>query len=711
MATFYGNKIVTDGLVLALDAGDSNSYPGSDPYFSNVSLLLHMDGSNGSTTFTDSSSNALSVTANGGAQISTAQSKFGGASGAFNGTAGNLTIPYNNAFDFGTGDFTVEGWFYFANLASPAIQTLIMLGDGANGSGPVTNGWALLYRPTGQISLYSYDGTNEYQYSTSGLSLTPNTWYFVAVSRAANVLKIFVDGVAYYTGTVTQSFSAVNTANPLRIGLGYYGPGASYTNPEYFPGYIDDVRITKGICRYNSSFTPPTAPFSNSPPNTWYDLSGNGNNATLVNGPTYSSANGGTIGFDGINDAVVIPISSSLQSSFFTDDVWIKFNNTSNQMIFSSLYQGYGTVSGTVFILYNNTYVFQSRLNNSCCQDLAYGSGNIGVWINFSITWDGTVKKLYCNGVLVASQTISGTHSQFNNFVIGNDADQIAAGNYGNVPLNGNVATFKHYNRALSALEVQQNYNALKKRFCPPQAQSLLPISPPVLVTDGLALYLDASNSSSYPGSGTTWYDLSGNGNNATLVNGPTYDSANGGNIALSAAGSQYISLSNMSSYLTGVTQFSYSTFIKVTSIQTLGTIFSFGSGGNYSNDMIFYYDSGGGLDLQVNNGADGGTGLAHNYGSWDNIVVVYDGTQSLNENRLVLYINGIRQTLSNGYTVPSTTSGIAYPISWIGGYSTAGVSNTFITGNISQVLLYTKALSSQEVQQNYNTFKDKFGL
>ena len=90
----------------------------ADPYFSNVSLLLHMDGSNGSTTFTDNSSNGFTVTANGNAQISTAQSKWNGASGYFDGAGDFLTVPVNSAFELGTGDFDVELWARFDSVNS-----------------------------------------------------------------------------------------------------------------------------------------------------------------------------------------------------------------------------------------------------------------------------------------------------------------------------------------------------------------------------------------------------------------------------------------------------------------------------------------------------------------------------------------------------------------------------------------------------------------
>jgi len=196
------------------------------------------------------------------AQISTSVLKYGTGSIYFDGVDDNIVIPYNPVFGFGTGDFTVEGWFYFPTLSTTA-RGIIALGDGYNGGGPY-NGWSLTYlgsEGSNQIRFSRYDGT-QYDYVTSGLSLSANTWHHIAVSRSSGAFKIFVDGVSYYSNTVTTSFAPVNT-NPLRVALQYYGPAGGYGGPRYWNGYIDDLRITKGYARYTSNFTPPSSAFEN----------------------------------------------------------------------------------------------------------------------------------------------------------------------------------------------------------------------------------------------------------------------------------------------------------------------------------------------------------------------------------------------------------------------------------------------------------------
>ena len=215
----------------------------NDPNYANVSLLLHMDGANGSTTFTDSSSNALTVTANGNAQISTAQSKFGGASGYFDGSINTyLRIASNPVFDFGTGDFTVETWFNTSNLTSYHIIVSRWNNGGTNAFGIYTNGSNI------NFDLGSTTGSN------LG-SITANSWNHVALTRSGTSVKGFVNGNLTFTGTNSSSLTATSA-----VLVGSNDNGTHY----YFNGYIDDLRITKGMARYTANLTPPTAPFPNS---------------------------------------------------------------------------------------------------------------------------------------------------------------------------------------------------------------------------------------------------------------------------------------------------------------------------------------------------------------------------------------------------------------------------------------------------------------
>ena len=223
-----------------------------DEYYSSCSLLLHFSGSNGSTTFIDNSPSPKTVTSNNGVAISTAQSKFGGTSGFFDGTDDYLTSPQNAAFNFGTGDFTVEGWYYFTAIGSS--QALVALGTGAYG-GTTYTGWVIRY-DVGTLMFYRYDGTETpYTFSTT---LVVNTWYHIACARNGTNLRMFVNGLQIgTTATSSTSYNNVNS-DPLQIGKQYTGAGTSYFN-----GYIDELRITKGVARYTSNFATQSIEFSN----------------------------------------------------------------------------------------------------------------------------------------------------------------------------------------------------------------------------------------------------------------------------------------------------------------------------------------------------------------------------------------------------------------------------------------------------------------
>ena len=218
---------VSNEQVLAKRAGIWSGGAGSDPDFGNVTLLLHMNGSNESTTFTDNSNSALTVTANGNAQISTAQSKFGGAAGLFDGTGDYLSFP---GISIGTSDdCTIECWFYRTG------------GEALVGS---TGGGNYQFLAVLAGKLYAYWNGNEVE----GGTVADSTWHHAAVTRSSGTMRLFLNGTQVATAAGnTQTFSITKVAQAV--------------NRSDFNGYIDDLRITKGVARYTANFTPPTAPF------------------------------------------------------------------------------------------------------------------------------------------------------------------------------------------------------------------------------------------------------------------------------------------------------------------------------------------------------------------------------------------------------------------------------------------------------------------
>jgi hypothetical protein len=190
------------------------------------------------------------ATAYGNAQISTTQSKFDGASGKFDGSGDYVQITSATALELGSGDFTIE-LFYYHDGGNQTFAGLV--GKGAVGS-TASDAWSLEFGGPGLIFV-SWANNNETVQCTAPSN---NAWHHLAVTRSGSNLRIFTDGTLQQTVTVSFTI-ATNNSGPLVIGGGAYAP-----TTRSFSGYIDELRITKGVARYTASFTAPTAPFADS---------------------------------------------------------------------------------------------------------------------------------------------------------------------------------------------------------------------------------------------------------------------------------------------------------------------------------------------------------------------------------------------------------------------------------------------------------------
>jgi hypothetical protein len=216
--------------------------PGSsDAYFNNVSLLLPLDGVNNSTTFTDVKGHA--VTAFGDVKISTAQSQYGGASAAFDGSGDYLSIANDTALQFGSGDFTIELWARLNNTSQihAIFDKRATLGaHGLNIFVDDSSGYKFWF-------VASNNGSTWPVRIISPTAVSANTWYHLAFTRSGNTWRAFVNGTL--VGTATWSETPSGDTNPILL-------GRVFNSSFYLNGYIDDVRVTKGVARYVTSFTP-----------------------------------------------------------------------------------------------------------------------------------------------------------------------------------------------------------------------------------------------------------------------------------------------------------------------------------------------------------------------------------------------------------------------------------------------------------------------
>ena len=261
-----------------------------DEHFPKVTALLPFDGTNGATSTTDSSNSNHTVTFGGDAEISTAQSKFGGSSLSLDGNGDYVDLPQSTN-QFVSEDFTIEFWFRINSGAGS--ETIGLFGSyytGGGGKGMLMQSSATYNQVFFQWMYGSGSGTDwAYLNQTQGTrtALSNNTWYHVAVTRSGNTWRLFLNGTQ--EDSVTQSDQLTDSGSTTR--LGNYGP--SGTASHGLNGYIEDFRITKGLARYTSNFTPPTSAHLTS--------AGDVNKHIVVN----SDADGVAIGTGGINQARV----------------------------------------------------------------------------------------------------------------------------------------------------------------------------------------------------------------------------------------------------------------------------------------------------------------------------------------------------------------------------------------------------------------------
>jgi hypothetical protein len=220
-------------------------------------LLMHCDGTNGGTSFTDSSSYNQTITNAGSVVTSTAAQKFGTASFYTNGTAGNYYLSVtSSALMFGTGDFTIEFWMNPSDPASTTRNQRLMgnLPLGSYNSGA----WAIGFN-TGDNGKLHIDINNVINGWTATTAQVAGTWYHIAMVRSGSTWYFFQNGVLQSTTTSTASFDNGGVARPVYVG--WSGYSTTIAN-EYYNGYLDEIRFTYGKALYTSNFTVATSPFT-----------------------------------------------------------------------------------------------------------------------------------------------------------------------------------------------------------------------------------------------------------------------------------------------------------------------------------------------------------------------------------------------------------------------------------------------------------------
>jgi hypothetical protein len=255
----------------------ANFTPSTTPFQNdaNTILLLHMDGTDASTLFRDDNGigrSARATIANGNTQISTAQSKFSGASALFDGTGDYLIVANNDLLYWNTQPYTIEFWCRVSGFATSQLYndpTIV----GNMDPGSDADYWSFGPDNDGDLTFKYYNGSDQRVVST-GSKMSTNIWYHCAAVIDSNTIKIFLDG--------TQVNSAAISGTP-QFSTGYGGLNIGWgrsTSLRSFNGYLDELRISN-TARYTASFTAPTAPFQNDA-NTLLLLHMDGTNASTV---------------------------------------------------------------------------------------------------------------------------------------------------------------------------------------------------------------------------------------------------------------------------------------------------------------------------------------------------------------------------------------------------------------------------------------------
>jgi len=224
----------------ATDVFDELTTSGIDSY---TKFALHADD----VLLSDSSEYNHPTTLTGNVTRSSTQSKFGGYSAYFDGDGDFITAPTSSDWDFGTGDFTIDCWFYLSVIDK--FNVLINQADDA------VNGWLVDINTTNYPRLVAHIGGSWGVFMTSDTAVSVDTWNHIAVVRNGSSFSLYLNG--NLVDSVVDSDSILSSSELLQIG--HFQTAA--LDHRYLSGYIDELRISKGIARWTSSFTPPEYPY------------------------------------------------------------------------------------------------------------------------------------------------------------------------------------------------------------------------------------------------------------------------------------------------------------------------------------------------------------------------------------------------------------------------------------------------------------------
>lgn len=458
-----------------------------------------------------------------------------------------------------------------------------------------------------------------------------------------------------------------------------------------------------------------SASFPSGTGTTWYDVCGNDKNATLYNGTNWvNSGVTSYLSFDGTNDYVAN--NDFYTSSYFTTNQSWTITTTIN--IISAPGNG-GVFANQKYQTESNAGGFGLNLQSSkYCINLTYndGSGNQTSYESLVYTNIGFGKiehitavyraetstvSIYRNGVLETSSTNANYKWSPRSSGIANYIGASTQGGWGNFyPMN--IYNIFLHNRALSSSEILQNY------YKGP------------IVTSGLTIMLDAGNVISYSGTGTTWKDLTTNGNNMSMVNGMVYNQTNGGELYMDG-GDEYLQIppSTNLDNLFSANSFTITVIAKSDNvvyprsrcpIYVNGTVTNYSSGGPRTGWSAGHGASTTSMEIRCGDGTNFNSGYISHTVQESTVyhrTFVIDRTNGV---KTSYYVNGVLQGSLDFTNITGsiyTGTGSDFVDGFVFGY----VWGWRFIGGVYNIMVHNRALSANEVQQNFNAQRGRFGI
>jgi hypothetical protein len=667
----YSPKIVTDSLVMCLDPSQNKSYPTDLPVKNG--LVMWMDAAD-DTTFSYSSGTTVSQWRDkSGFNYHMVPVSAGPTRNAFLNSRKVIACTtsqqiWNSSINLSTSIYTIFGVTRLTGTTNNRVLTTQYVAS-AGGN------W-LLGHWGGYVNQYYAEGWVAGPYGTAA-----NTAWNIFMGdwsgSSTDLANLYTNGTAIATNSNGAS------AGPIGLGINVNSETSTCEAAEI----VVFNRVLSATERKQvHTYLGQKWGISNTD-RSIIDLAGNDDNGlfgngTVANMPSYDFYNKGTLRFDGANDYVFLSNSQLNISSAITVEAWVKYNaqggyNARSYSVITC--KGYPWT----WLLEDQSGQFNFRISTSVNSDSNVNSSyshGLNTWNHVVGTYDGTSQKIYVDGVLRSTVSLTGTINTSSNDAL------VGLYNYGDYCLTGNVGAVRVYNKALSATEISQNYEAQKSKFAN------------TIVQQGLVLNLDAGNPYSYGGAGTTFYDVSPTALSWT-INNATYNSSD----------PKYFSYNGSNSWLQSSTSAAFDTqtltmecWCYPIAVNQYGFLFEKGVVNSqysmfFNGDGIFYFRTMGisPQDLSFSSA----TYITEN--AWNHIVCTYgSGTKTV-------YINGVQRYQQTGLTGTIPTGNINQ---YIGKFGDAGNNYPF-NGRIGESRVYNIALSAAQVLQNYNATKERFGL